>query len=188
MRARVALSATTVAVAATVGLPAVAQAAPVDPVRAVLAAHELPMGSKDYMVAAPVTLPPAAPAPAGDSPCDRATHAVDRAAAGARAVEAEAWRGDTHFYSSVVTRPITTSYKARENVCGERSVVLTPPADLARFPVSIRRVGTQRYEGLADVRGATVSVIASSPEAKPLSTETFWEVFRAQISKVERQP
>ncbi|GAA1073066.1 hypothetical protein [Tsukamurella spumae] len=171
--------------------PATASAAPVVPARAVLTAAELPSGSKDYMVFPIAALPaPNGPGPNRSSPCETASYALQRAVAGAQAVEADAWRGDTHFYASVFGRAATAEFTAQDSACGEtaNATRLPVPADLVRLDPVLLRVNAHRVTGMADVRGATVGVIASSPDDKPLNLDTFWQVFRAQIAKVEKQP
>ena len=191
MTARRALVTVVIGAAIASIFPATAYAAPVVPARAVLTAAELPSGSKDYMVFPIAALPaPTGPAPNTSSQCETASHALQTSLAGVPAVEAEAWHGDTHFYASVVGRAATAKFTAQDSACGEtaNATRLPVPADLVRLDPVLLRVNTHRITGMADVRGATVGVIASSPDDRPLSLDTFWQVFRAQVAKVERQP
>lgn len=187
MIARRCAAATALAVAA-LSVPALAQAAPVVPSQAVLAANEFPAGSFDYKVFRD-TFPAAGSAEAGTSPCGIATRELERMLAGVSVVEAEAWRGSTLFYS-VVGRPVKDLQSKQTGAClpSTQAVRQQIPVDLARVNLTVTRSGSQRIEGSADVRGVTVGVVGSAPDGKTLDTDTFWQVLRAQIAKVERQP
>ncbi|MGX9296819.1 hypothetical protein [Tsukamurella paurometabola] len=181
------LAGATVAVLASVGLPAVAQASPVVPAQAVLAAHEFPAGSKDYK-AFPIGRLPAARPQTARTPCDARAAELDAAVAGASAIEVEAWRGDTLFTASIIDRPVAAQFEAATLACTKAGPKIAPPADLARVNPTVRRSNSQRMEAMVDVRGVNVGVVASSPRGKTLDADTFWQVLRAQVAKVERQP
>ncbi|AUN40223.1 hypothetical protein [Tsukamurella tyrosinosolvens] len=187
MRLRPLVSGSTVAVLAAVGLPAAAHAAPVVPAQAVLAAHEFPAGSKDYK-AFPIGRFPAAQPQTARTPCDERAAKLDAAVAGASAIEVEVWRGDTLFTASIIDRPVAAQFEAATLACTKAAPKIAPPADLARVNPTIRRNSSQRMEAMVDVRGVNVGVVASSPRGKTLDADTFWQVLRAQVAKVERQP
>ncbi|WP_159103257.1 hypothetical protein [Tsukamurella sp. 1534] len=177
-------------------LPAVAQAAPVNPSQAVLAAHEFPFGSTGYKVEREVLKPddvaPDAPADA-TSPCAVELGRTFEKLAGVTVVEAEVTRAGTELEAAVMSRRVTDYFTATFRACNaqmpprERASVLPVPADLAGRGAFVFRDGDE-YIGWTDVRDVTVTVYAEAKDKLPVDAEAFWQTFRAQVAKVERQP
>ncbi|GAA1014678.1 hypothetical protein GCM10009551_102220 [Nocardiopsis tropica] len=188
MTIRSVLAGGSVAVVAAAALPAIAQAAPVVPKDAVLTAQEFPPGSHDYKTF-PMTFPAVGTRPANSSRCAVKTHELQQRLAGSSAVEAEAWRGDTMYYASVFGRPVAEVLGEQNVACdmSPRERRVPAPADLARVNPTAFRSGSQRIEATAELHGVTVGVVGTSPDGKVLDTDTFWEILRAQIAKIERQ-
>jgi len=191
MRARHLLAGSTVAVLTAVGLPGIAQAAPIVPAQAVLAAHEFPAGTTGYTAKAEVGEP--AGQLVSDSACGRAEHAVDQRLEGARSTDTSARRGALTLESSVIDRPMAAVMRDTFSVCTaglrERPVPAALPADLARHKGFVVRMADGRaLVGVVDVRGASVGVSVDGPASAPADEAAFWQVLRAQVAKVERQP
>ncbi|BDD83061.1 hypothetical protein TPB0596_28240 [Tsukamurella pulmonis] len=185
-----------VATATVVFLPALAQAAPIAPQQAVLAAHEFPLGSTEYKVEREtLTSPEGLPSePAAQSQCATKLDALSKALDGAAIVEAEAVRGTTELESSVLDRTVTTARSDASKACmqevtGEdRPTILDAPQDLARLNPFLFAMGRNTLQGWVDVRGVTVIVEAEGKDGGAVETEAFWQTLRAQVAKVERQP
>ncbi|MBS4104095.1 hypothetical protein [Tsukamurella paurometabola] len=184
------------AAAAIISLPAGAQAAPVVPQQAVLAAHEFPGGSTGYKVeretlTAPDGLPEGSPT---DSPCGTGLAALARAMEGTEIVEAEAVHGTTELEASVLSRPVTAARSAATEACradvdaADRPTILAAPDDLARLKPFIMAVGRNTLQAWVDVRGVTVIVEAEGKKDGAADSDVFWQTLRSQVAKVERQP
>ena len=193
MRARHLLAGSTVAVLAAVGLPGIAQAAPVVPAQAVLAAHEFPAGTTGYKATAEVGEP--AGTLVSGSACGRAEHAVDQKLEGARSTDAQVRRGALTLESSVIDRPLSAAMRNVFTTCAAgtpaagRSLPAALPTDLARYKGFVVRVGGgQAMIGVVDVRGASVGVSVEGTSSSPADEGAFFQVLRAQVAKVERQP
>ncbi|MBS4104608.1 hypothetical protein [Tsukamurella paurometabola] len=113
---------------------------------------------------------------------------------GAHASTAKVRRGPVRVESVVVDRPFTTAVADLTAACEaeeaphSRSKVLSAPADLARFRTFLTQYGNSSFQGWVDVRGATVTVDVMSSGTAADSRDLFWQVLRAQVAKVERQP
>ncbi|TWS25112.1 hypothetical protein FK268_07795 [Tsukamurella sputi] len=193
MRVRHLLAGSTVAVLAAVGLPGLAQAAPIVPAQAVLAAHEFPAGSTEYKARAEVGEP--AGQLVSDSVCGRAEHAVDQRLEGARSTDASARRGALTLESSVIDRPMSATMRNAFTTCAastpasSRLLPSALPADLSRYQGFVVRIGAgQALLGVVDVRGASVGVSVEGGSSSPADEGAFFQVLRAQVAKVERQP
>lgn len=199
MRLRNLLTGSTVAVLAAVGLPAAAQAAPVDTAHAVLAAHEFPAGTTGYTVETETLTPigdSAAPgAVGGSSPtaCERNMGRMFERMDGARVTEARAVRGTTRVEAALLNRPLTALMMETFPTCeaalspSERSAVPAAPADLARLRPFIFR-DEDELQAWVDVRGVAINVTARSTNRSSADADAFWQLLRAQVAKVERQP
>ncbi|GAA1073081.1 hypothetical protein [Tsukamurella spumae] len=193
MRARHVLVGSTVTFLALAGLPAVAQAAPVVPARAVLAANEFPAGSTGYSVRSEVGEP--AGELISDTACGAAEHRVDKALAGAHSTDAKARRGALDLETSVIERPMATVMRGVITTCsaklryGTRAIVKPLPADLSRHQgFTVSTGDNQTLIAVVEVRGASVGVQVSGTSATPADPAAFWQLVRAQVAKVERQP
>lgn len=192
MRVSRVLAGTTEAVLATVGLPAVAEAAPVNLSRALLAADEFPLGTSGYTVALDTLRISGVVDAVASTECDRKVDATFRHAEGARFVSAKVRRGTTGIESMVVDRRITAAVSDMTTTCDaatdqrSRPVVLPSPADLTRLHPYVVQYGKGSVQGWADVRGTTVTVDLS--DSRGTDRDLFWQTFRAQIAKVEKQP
>lgn len=190
MHARLLIAGVALAGAAAAGLPAVAQAAPVVPAQAILAAHEFPLGSTGYESNQTVEKAPSKSS--GTTECDRKSDELDRAAAGARSADASANRGDTVFLVSILERPLIAQLKEFIRICGDggedRGTPLAAPHDLARYqPRLTSSLGGRFLQAGLDVRGTSVIVLARNGRA-PADFDGFWQTLRAQVGKIERQP
>lgn len=194
MRVRHLLAGSTVAVLAAVGLPGVAQAAPIVPAQAVLAAHEFPVGSSGYTVEHETIRTTDEVNGPARTECDRRLVAGAKAIDGAHATTAKVTRGNMTVETAVVDRSFTAEVSALTTACDAessslgRTVILPAPADLARFRTFITRYATASFQGWVDVRGTTVSVDVSSRGDAVAEPDLFWRTLRAQVAKVERQP
>ncbi|ADG78385.1 putative protein OS=Tsukamurella paurometabola (strain ATCC 8368 / DSM / CCUG 35730 /CIP 100753 / JCM 10117 / KCTC 9821 / NBRC 16120 / NCIMB 702349/ NCTC 13040) OX=521096 GN=Tpau_1767 PE=4 SV=1 [Tsukamurella paurometabola] len=177
---------------AALSAPALAQAAPIVPSQAILAAHEFPFGSTRYKVTSEVGSPAKS---SGETACDRASYAVDKRMEGTRTTDASAERGATELEASVNERPMADAMRTVFQTCGtqfgirDRIALLPLPADLNRYNgfvfISVAR---DSYIGVVDVRGAAVGVSVNSRGDQPADGDAFWQTLRAQVAKVERQP
>ncbi|MGC5026501.1 hypothetical protein ACLQ3K_17270 [Tsukamurella sp. DT100] len=164
-----------------------ASAAPVGP-NLVLMKAEFPAGSNDYRTGKPAP----SKLTAGDNPspaCTAATERVNRSAAGTQGFSASARNGYSLMLSAVVAPPQASVWRAATQACGGPVAELPVPGDLARYnPVVLTYRDGQRIqavEGVADVAGRTVDVYVGGLSETPANTARFWQVFRAQIQKVE---
>lgn len=189
-RTRFASAAALVAALAATGtaLAPAASAAPVGP-NLVLTKAEFPAGSTDYRTGAPAhsqLTPDEGPSPA----CTAAVERVNRSSAGAQGVSATARNGYSLMLSSVLTPAQTSVWRAATKACGGPAAELAVPGDLARLnPVVLTYRSGGRIdaiEGVADVAGRTVDVYVRGLSATPANTARFWQVFRAQVAKVEK--
>lgn len=178
-----------VAAGSTLVAPA-ASAAPVGP-NLLLTKAEFPAGSNDYRTGAPRPSKLGAddnPTPA----CIAAIERVNRSSAGAQGVSASARNGYSIMVSSVLAPVQAGVWRSATQACGGPAAELPVPGDLARVnPVVLTyRTGgrVEAIEGVADVAGRTVDVYVGGLSQTPANTERFWQVFRAQVTKVERQP
>ncbi|BDD83057.1 hypothetical protein TPB0596_28200 [Tsukamurella pulmonis] len=190
MRARHLVAGTTVAVLAAVGLPGVAQAAPVVPAQAVLAAHEFPAGSTGYTQKS--SIESAASVPSAKTPCTTATYEAEKATAGGRSTTATARRGSTVLDASVIDRVVIDKAIEIGRACTDDGPMpgtrLSAPADLARYrTVFSSNAGGRELIGFIGVRDSTVRVDAVSVRDRA-DFDAFWQTVRAQVAKVERQP
>ncbi|BDH57008.1 hypothetical protein [Tsukamurella sp. PLM1] len=187
---------TTAAAATIICLPAIAQAAPVSPQHAVLAAHEFPLGSTGYKVEREKlsALEGVPSDPGAASPCATALTALTERLADSEIVEAEAVRGTTELEASVLDTTVTTARRDAATACrssvdaDDRPSTLQAPADLARLKPFIFAIGTDTLQAWVDVRGVTVIVEAEGKNDAAADSESFWQTLRAQVAKVERQP
>lgn len=174
-----------VAAGSTLAAPAVS-AAPATP-NLVLTKAEFPAGSGDYRtgVPRPSKLGADQPTPA----CTTAIERVNRASAGAQGFSASARNGYSIMITSVISPVQTAVWRDATRACGGPAAELPVPGDLARFnPVVLTyRSGerVQAIEGVADVAGRTVDVYVGGLSETPANTDRFWQVFRAQVKKVE---
>ncbi|KXO92076.1 hypothetical protein AXK57_12825 [Tsukamurella pulmonis] len=177
---------TAVVAGSTLVAPA-ASAAPAGP-SLVLTKAEFPAGSSDYMTGKPVptrlkvsTNPPPV--------CATAIDRVNRATDSAQGTSATARNGYSLMLTSVLTPQHAGVWRAATKACGGPVAELPVPGDLVRFnPVVLAYRDDKRtyaVEGVADVAGRTVDVYVSGLGETPANTARFWDVFRAQIKKVE---
>ncbi|WP_158636225.1 hypothetical protein, partial [Tsukamurella sputi] len=89
-------------------------------------------------------------------------------------------------------RPTTKETTDYWRVClaedGVRMTTLPTPNDLAHLRPMLIGVGGTMYQGAVDVRGVTVLAGTTNRDGGPADLDGFWQVLRAQIAKVERQP
>lgn len=170
-----------------------AAAAPIVPSQAVLAAQEFPIGSTGYKVSSDIGSP--ADKPDGDTPCDRASYDVEKAVAGVKSTDAKAVRGPQRLEASVISRPMAGVMRQLFATCTTQfrystSAAVAPlPADLSRYTGFIVRSPKQRsLIGVVDVRGAAVGAEVDASGSAPVDEDAFWQLLRAQIAKIERQP
>ncbi|GAB3126113.1 hypothetical protein GCM10027289_01400 [Tsukamurella serpentis] len=189
-RARIASAAalfTAIAAGTTLAAP-VASAAPVRN-DLVLTAQQFPAGSTDYRL-----LPDAKAGKVGvtddASPqCRGASDRLNAALAGSKGATAVARNGYSAMASAVLSPPITGAWRDTVAQCGQTEGRPPVPGDLARYnPVVITNHKDGRLEsveGFADVNGFTVDVYVAGLSATPANTDRFWQVFRAQVQKVQ---
>ncbi|GAA1014682.1 hypothetical protein [Tsukamurella strandjordii] len=191
MNTRHLVAAASIAGAVVIGLPAVAQAAPVVPAQAILAANEFPFGSVEYKVSSEIGAPPVKVT--GDSSCERASYDLDKRLEGAKSTDAEAVRGSSKLEASVNDRPMADAMRTVFRVCGAElgvQLAIAPlPADLSRYNGFVFLSESRDSAiGVVDVRGAAVGVSVDGRGNQPADTDAFWQILRAQVAKVERQP
>ncbi len=197
MRARHVLAGSTVAVLATVALPAAAQAVPVIPARAILAAHEFPSGSTEYSRNAGPRLD-SSDRPTGDpsrfTPCQRSLAAMYARVDRTTSAEATARRSSTKLDVTVIGAPVLDSTRELYRTCNadfppaERTRDLAAPADIARVRPYIVANGHHELIAWVELRGITLHVDAWTTGGGTPDHDAFWHLLRAQIAKVERQP
>lgn len=183
----------TVVLAAACLFPATAQAAPIAPSRAILTPSEFPSGSSGYRLIR--TTAPSIPKASGltDNPCELAAMRLRLAAADARSAEAVAHRGKTYTSVELTDRDLVQKTREVIEACrpngGDTLAVVSTPAEFTRYRVYVGTTGSggKEIQGWAAVRGVTVQVIIDSAPGGP-DFETFWQLLRTQIAKVERQP
>ena len=178
---------------ATLGIvPGVAQAAPVNTARAILAAHEFPLGSSGYKVETE-TLEPFDEPDNASTPCSRFIRTMFERLGGAQVTSAQAGRGTTEVEVAVMNRPMAALMAEGFPTCEAqvdpraRSTVLAAPADLTRLRPFVFK-DADEIQAWVDLRGVSVNVIATSKNRGPADADAFWQVLRTQIAKVERQP
>ncbi|KXP09728.1 hypothetical protein AXK57_12840 [Tsukamurella pulmonis] len=182
-----AVAAMTLTLAATAGT---ATAAPVVPATAILTAAEFPSGSSQYTVMHRPA--PTAPAGAAGTSCDAARERLGAASAGGRSTEAVAYRGRTYASVELTDRPLLDPIRAVITACTDSEpgapTTLAVPRDVSRYgAITAATEGGTTLEAVAEVRGITIQVLVdASPDGADHAT--FWELLRAQIAKVERQP
>ncbi|KXO92080.1 hypothetical protein AXK56_02995 [Tsukamurella pulmonis] len=190
MIARRIAAAGALALAATASVPALASAAPVQPTRALLTAAEFPSGSSQYTVMHRPA--PTAPAGAAGTSCDAARERLGAASAGGRSTEAVAYRDRTYASVELTDRPLLDPIRAVITACTDSEpgapTTLAVPRDVSRYgAITASTEGGTTLETVAEVRGITIQVLVdASPDGADHAT--FWELLRAQIAKVERQP
>ncbi|ADG78384.1 hypothetical protein [Tsukamurella paurometabola] len=175
---------------AALSAPALAQAAPIVPSQAILAAHEFPFGSTSYQLK-DETIDFTGAESADDSPCERSLRDAMAAIAGTKAMSAEAKRGTTTISSAIVARSYTDRVAKIDEACDDgaaRQQNLAAPPDLARYTSHITTYRGSSIDSWVDVRGVTVSVQVYSSGSNAVDSEAFWQTLRAQVAKVERQP
>ncbi|KXP09727.1 hypothetical protein AXK57_12835 [Tsukamurella pulmonis] len=191
MIARRIAAAGALALAATASVPALASAAPVQPTRALLTADEFPAGTTDYTLE---NRSPSAGLPSSsESPkCSAQREDLDQRLRGITSANAVALRRANEILVYVLDRPVTTQIADLATHCAIPGMgVATPravPGDLARVRARVVTTSPDTIQGWADVRGATVSVNLFGIDGAAADREAFWQLFRAQIAKVERQP
>lgn len=176
--------------AATV-LPGVANAAPVQPRAAIVSAGELPAGSSGYTLSTKVAQPPTKPA--RDTPCDRMAHRIETALAGSTTVEVSATRGTDEIHVGIsegsgvsTARDVITACNTDPGVVPQATV--GAPSDLARLAPFITRTRDGKLlQATIDLRGVSVTVYVVNMD-RSVDSSIFWQVLRAQVAKVERQP
>ncbi|TWS25113.1 hypothetical protein FK268_07800 [Tsukamurella sputi] len=181
-----------IAVATLAIVPAVAQAAPVNTARAILAAHEFPPGSSGYKVETE-TLDPFDEPEGSSTPCSRFIRTMFERLGGAQVTSAQASRGATDVEVAVVNRPMAALMAEGFPTCEAqvdpraRSTVLAAPADLTRLRPFVFK-DADEMQAWVDLRGISVNVTATTNNRGPADADAFWQVLRTQIAKVERQP
>ncbi|CAM3748178.1 hypothetical protein TSST111916_04405 [Tsukamurella strandjordii] len=177
---------------AALSIPALAQAAPIVPAQAVLAANEFPLGSTGYKTD-DATIDFNGDESANTA-CDRAVRDAVKSISGVKAVSAEVLRGTTKIESGVVGRAYTARVAEIDVTCdadssgNARPQKLAAPPDLARYRTHITTYRGSSIDSWVDVRGVTVSVQAHGTDGTPVDADAFWQTLRAQVAKVERQP
>ncbi len=191
-RTRRLASATALLAAVAAGTTLVAPAASAAPGAVtpdlVLTKAEFPAGSNDYRTGTPrpSSLGADKPSPA----CTAAIDRVNQSSKAARGFSASARNGYSLMVSAVLTPPQASVWRAATRACEGPVAELPVPGDLTRFnPVVLTyRSGgkVEAIEGVADVAGRTVDVYVGGLSETPANTARFWQVFRAQLQKVER--
>ncbi|GAA1073076.1 hypothetical protein [Tsukamurella spumae] len=182
----------TVALATLAVVPGVAQAAPVNTARTILAAHEFPLGSTGYKVETE-TLKPFDEPDNANTPCSRFIRTMFERLGGAQVTNAQVTRGTTEVEVAVVNRPMAALMAEGFPTCEAqvdpraRSTVLAAPGDLTRLRPFVFR-DADEMQAWVDLRGISVNVTATTKNRGPADAETFWQTLRAQVAKVERQP
>ncbi|NMD56173.1 MULTISPECIES: hypothetical protein [Tsukamurella] len=175
-----------VAAGSALAAPA-ASAAPVAP-SLVLTQAQFPAGSVDYRTGKisgdAVTLKPGAP-----KPCLDAANRLNGANANAQSAAASARNGYSFMTTGVISPVQGGLWRATAQACSGRVAEVPVPGDLARYNPAVITYGTDErasaIEGAADAGGYTVNVYVRGLSDTPANTARFWEVFRAQIKKVE---
>lgn len=181
----------TVAVLAVACFPAVANAAPVNPGRALLSQSEFPAGTFGYEAGRGR---PSTGLDSGKTPqCAAKSRDLDRRLDTVAAADARAGIGSTTLLVYIVDQPLSTAIGDVVRSCDENGdmVRVAPaaiPADLRRLSPFVLSSAKTDLQGWVDVRGVTVSVNAFGPDRGAADTEAFWQTLRAQVAKVERQP
>ncbi|CAM3347400.1 hypothetical protein [Tsukamurella hominis] len=190
MRLRTLVAGATVAVLATVGLPAAAHAAPVVPARALLTAAEFPAGSTQYTPGR--RTPSTGLGGLESADCIALRDGLDGDFRRSAVADAVALRGRSAIMVSIVDRPLTSRIADVVTRCAEpdvpRAVAVTAPTDLERVRPRVLTTGADDIRGWADVRGTTVGVIVEGENGAAADRDAFWQLLRAQVAKVERQP
>ncbi|KXP05669.1 hypothetical protein HWD35_03380 [Tsukamurella tyrosinosolvens] len=190
MRLRTLVAGSTVAVLAAVGLPAAAHAAPVVPARALLTAAEFPAGSTHY--AAGARSPSAGVAGSESAQCAKERAMLESSLRSGSASDAVAIREQTQILVSVIDRPLSASIAGYATRCATPAGAWTDPesipSDLRGFRPRVVSTGPEDLRGWVDVRGATVGVVVAGVDGTAADREAFWQLLRAQVAKVERQP
>lgn len=173
-------------------VPAVAQAAPVNTARAILAADEFPFGSSGYKVETEM-LDPFDEPEGSSTPCSRFIRSMFERLGGAQVTSAQSVRDTTEVEVAVINRSMASLMAEGFPTCEAqvdaraRSTVLAAPADLTRLHPFIFK-DADEMQAWVDLRGVSVNVIATSKSRGPADADAFWQVLRTQIAKVERQP
>ncbi|CAM3827103.1 hypothetical protein ACXYTP_02205 [Tsukamurella ocularis] len=181
-----------IALAAPALGPGVAQAAPVNTTRTILAAHEFPLGSNGYKVETETLEPFDEPGNTG-TPCSRFIRTMFERLGGAQVTSAQVIRGTTQVEVAVVNRPMAALMAEGFPTCEAqvdpraRSTVLAAPTDLARLRPFVFK-DADEMQAWVDLRGISVNVTTTTKNRGPADAETFWQTLRAQVAKVERQP
>lgn len=189
-RTRFASAAALVATLAT-GSALVAPAASAAPVSTalLLTKAQFPAGSNDYRVT-PNARASKVGAEGDVTPeCRATTDRLNRTLAGLDGATATARNGYSLMASAVLSPPVTGQWRTAVAQCGESKGRPAVPGDLARYnPVILtnhKDGRLQSVEGFADVNGYTVDVFVAGLSQTPANTARFWQVFRAQIQKVQ---
>lgn len=176
-----------VAACGTLVAPA-ASAAPVNPAL-VLTKAQFPAGSNDYRL-----VPNARSSKVGvtgdvSPECRATTDRLNRTLASVDGATATARNGYSMMSSAVLSPAITGQWRTASVQCGDSEGKPAVPGDLARYnPVIVtsnKDGRLQSVEGFADVGGLTVDVYVAGMSETPANTARFWQVFRAQIQKVQ---
>ncbi|AUN40224.1 hypothetical protein [Tsukamurella tyrosinosolvens] len=165
-----------------------ASAAPVSP-NLVLTKAEFPAGSNDYRTGRlngeAVTIKNTAP-----QQCKDAANRLNGANANAQSAAASARNGYSFMTAGVISPAQGALWRGVAQACSGRNAELPVPGDLTRFNPTVITYGEDEgagaIEGAADVNGYTVNVYVRGLSETPANTARFWQVFRAQIQKVER--
>ncbi|WP_019203352.1 hypothetical protein [Tsukamurella sp. 1534] len=187
---RFALAVTLAAAAMTV--PALAQAAPVKPARALLDQFEFPPGSIGHV--AGNASPRVGDGESNAPRCAALSRDLDRRLSSVTSAEARAGIGGTALLVYILDRPLSGPIAGTVLTCGAQYLGPKPVADTA-IPSDLRgrnpavvRTGTTDLQAWVDVRGVTVSVNVISTDRTPVDRNLVWRLLRDQIAKVEKQP
>ena len=90
---------------------------------------------------------------------------------------------------SIVISPMQGGlWRAMAQACSGKVAELVVPGDLVRYNPAVITYGGKSgstIEGAADVNGHTVNVLVRGLSDTPANADRFWQVFRAQIQKVQ---
>ncbi|KXP12568.1 hypothetical protein [Tsukamurella pseudospumae] len=175
----------TVAAGATLAAPA-ASAAPVNSAL-VLTQAQFPAGSTDYRAGrlrgGAINIRAGAP-----QPCVDAANRLNAATTTAQNAGAAARNGYSSMVSIVISPMQGGLWRSMAQACSGRVSELAVPGDLARYNPAVITYGGKTdstIEGAADVNGHTVNVLVRGLSDTPANAAKFWQVFRAQIQKVQ---
>ncbi|MBS4103738.1 hypothetical protein [Tsukamurella paurometabola] len=175
-----------VAAGSTLAAPA-ASAAPVSKAL-VLTQAQFPAGSVDYRTGQlggeAVSIKPSAP-----QQCKDAANRLNGATANAQSAAASARNGYSFMTAGVISPAQGALWRGVAQACSGRIAEIPVPGDLTRYNPAVITYGEDEragaIEGAADVNGYTVNVYVRGLSETPANSARFWQVFRAQIQKIE---